>query len=100
MIFELDDKNFTQAIKRGIKVVEFYMPNCPYCVREQKVLEGLDNIWIGKVNSHVSPNLIKEYDILSYPTFIIFNNGVEYTRFSGFRTREELLDKFLKYIPR
>ena len=100
MLIELDSNNFKQAIKRGIKVVEFYLPTCPYCVREQKELEKMQNIWIGCVNSKNSPELIKDYDILTYPTFIIFNNGVEYTRFSGFRNHQELLEKFLKYIPK
>lgn len=99
MIVELDKNNFNEAIKRGLKVVEFYMPTCPYCIRQQEVLNDMENIWIGKVNSQNSPSLIEEYDILSFPTFIIFNNGIEHTRFSGLRTKEQLLDKFLKYIP-
>ncbi len=100
MIVELDNNNFSEAIKRGIKVVEFYMPTCPYCIQQKQVLDEMENLWIGKVNSQNSPDLIEEFDILSFPTFIIFNNGVEHTRFSGFRTKEQLLDKFLKYIPK
>ncbi len=100
MIVELDNNNFNEAIKRGIKIVEFYMPSCPYCVRQHQVLDKMENIWIGKVNSQNSPNLIKEYEIMSFPTFVIFNNGVEFTRFSGFRTWEDLIDKFVKYIPK
>ena len=99
MIIELDNKNFKNAIKNGIKVVEFYMPECPYCIRQNEVLNDLGNIWLGQVSSKNSQDLIKEFDILTFPTFIIFNNGVEFTRFSGFRSKGELLDKLLKYIP-
>ena len=76
MLIELDVKNFKQAIKRGIKIVEFYMPECPYCISQKRILDEFDNIWIGLVNSHNSKDLISEYDIFSFPTFIIFNNGI------------------------
>ena len=74
MIIELDNKNFKNAIKNGIKVVEFYMPECPYCIRQNEVLNDLGNIWLGQVGSKNSQDLIKEFDILTFPTFIIFNN--------------------------
>lgn len=100
MIIELTSNNFKNAIKKGIKVVEFYMPDCPYCVKQNRVLEEFDNIWIGRVSSSCSKDLIAEYDIFTFPTFVIFNNGVELTRFSGFRTKEDLIDKFIKNIPK
>ena len=100
MIIELTSNNFKNAIKKGIKVVEFYMPNCPYCIKQNQVLEELDNIWLGRVSSSESKELINEYDIFTFPTFVIFNNGVEFTRFSGFRTKEDLINKFIKSIPK
>ena len=91
MIIELTSNNFKNAIKKGIKVVEFYMPNCPYCIKQNQVLEELDNIWLGRVSSSESKELINEYDIFTFPTF---------TRFSGFRTKEDLINKFIKSIPK
>ena len=59
MIIKLDNKNFKNAIKNGIKVVEFYMPECPYCIRQNEVLNDLGNIWLGQVSSKNSQDLIK-----------------------------------------
>ena len=76
------------------------MHDCPYCVKQNMILEEFDNIWIGRVSSRECLDLIREFDIFSFPTFVIFNNGIEFTRFSGFREKQDLLDKFLKNIPK
>lgn len=37
-----------------------------------------------------NPDLVKNFDIKSVPTFILFDNGIEKNRIIGGKTREEL----------
>ena len=50
MIYDLNEKNFDEKIKDGIKLVEFYASWCPYCRQEENIINNLNNIWLGKVN--------------------------------------------------
>ena len=49
MLVELNEKNFEDNIKSGLKLVEFYAPWCGFCQKQRPVLSDLsdNNIWIG-----------------------------------------------------
>ena len=63
MIVELNEKNFDQNIKNGLKLVEFYASWCGYCKKERPVMEELsaNNIWIGTVDVDTNPDLAARY---------------------------------------
>ena len=100
MLEVLDEKNFYDHIKDGLKLVMFGSDICQYCVKEQPVLEELaqGDINIGKIDAYKAPVLAQKYGITSFPTFILFKFGDIVTQFSGFRNKSELLDIVLKYI--
>lgn len=90
MIYELNEKNFDESIEHGIKLVEFYASWCPYCRQEDNVLNALTNTWVGKVNSDNNSKLVVRHQIMGYPTFLLFKNGIEKARFSGFHDKNEI----------
>lgn len=98
MIYDLNEKNFDDKIKDGIKLVEFYASWCPYCRQEENIINNLNNIWLGKVNSDNNSKLVSEHQIMGYPTFLLFQNGIEIARFSGFHNKEEIEDIIKSYI--
>ena len=98
MIYDINDKNFDEKIIGGVKLVEFYASWCPYCRQEDNILNALNNIWIGKVNADNNSKLVAEYQIMGYPTFLLFENGVEIARFSGFHAKEEIESIIASYI--
>ena len=98
MIYDLNEKNFDEKIKDGIKLVEFYASWCPYCRQEENIINNLNNIWLGKVNSDNNSKLVSEHQIMGYPTFLLFQNGIEIARFSGFHNKEEIEDIVKSYI--
>lgn len=98
MIYDLNEKNFDEKIKDGIKLVEFYASWCPYCRQEENIINNLNNIWLGKVNSDNNSKLVSEHQIMGYPTFLLFQNGIEIARFSGFHNKEEIEDIIKSYI--
>lgn len=96
----LDENNFYDHIKNGLKLVMFGSDMCKYCVKEHPILEELaqNNINIGKVDAYKTPNLTQKYGVTSFPTFILFKFGDAVTRFTGFKKKSELLDIVLRYI--
>ena len=42
--------------------------------------------------------LVKRLGIRSFPTFLVFQNGREMERFSGFRKKEDLMNILIKYM--
>ncbi len=98
MIYDLNEKNFDENIKNGEKLVEFYASWCPYCRQEENIINNLNNIWVGKVNADNNSKLVSEHQIMGYPTFLLFQNGVEIARFSGFHDKNEIENIVKSYI--
>lgn len=98
MIKELNDKNFSEETKTGLKLVEFYTGWCGYCKKQQPELEKMDKVWIGQIDADNSPQTVYMYNVNAFPTFLIFKNGKEVERFSGFKTKEDLMGRMLNHI--
>jgi thioredoxin 1 len=100
MIIELNETNFENEIKQGLKLVEFYATWCIYCKKQRIELQNFEDapMWIGIVDGDESPNIIKKYKIEGYPTFILFNDGAKIAEFSGFHTKEQLLGRLGQII--
>ena len=98
MITKLDENNFDENVKTGLKVVEFLAPWCGYCKKQNVVLEELDKIWIGQVNGDEAPRLVQRFNIKGFPSFVVFKEGKDVVHFSGLRSKFELMNILLKYM--
>ena len=98
MLVELDNNNFKEATKNGVKLVEFRTDWCGYCKKQQPELEEMDKIWIGQVDADKEVTLSAKFNINSFPTFLILKNGQEVERISGMRKKEFLTDRIMKHI--
>ena len=98
MLKELNNKNFAEETKKGVKLIEFRTEWCGYCKKQQPELEAMDKIWIGQVDADKEPEISAIYNINSFPTFLIMKNGQEVERFSGFRKKEDLMYKIMNYL--
>ena len=67
---------------------------CQPCKRTKPIVEELnrDQTTAGFqiIDVDVNPELVKNFNIQSVPTFILFNEGVEKKRVIGGQTREQL----------
>jgi thioredoxin 1 len=94
-IIVLSKKNFSPAIRRGITLVDFWAPWCGPCKMVTPVLNDIagseEDITVGKVNVDQQPYLARKYKVRNIPTLVIFQNGSEYKRFVGVKTRKFLL---------
>ena len=102
MIIELDESNFDEEIKQGLRLVEFYATWCIYCKKQRIELGNFENseMWIGIVDGDESPAIIKKYGIESYPSFILFKDGKRIAQFFGFHKKEQLLSKLMEIIKK
>lgn len=100
MIIELNEKDFDKEVETGLKIIEFYATWCAYCMKQRIELQELEDseIRIGIVDGDESPNIVARYKIDGYPTFVLFKNGEEVARFSGFHKKNELLNRLMKYV--
>lgn len=98
MLKELNGSNFEEEIKSGLKLVEFYTTWCGYCKKQVPELEAMEKIWIGQVDADKAPSVVSKNGVSAFPTFIIYKDGKELERFSGYRQKEEIMDKIMKYV--
>ncbi|MEG2351350.1 MAG: thioredoxin [Bacilli bacterium] len=93
MIKHYNDDKFKEIKKETYVLVDFFATWCGPCKMLGSVLEKLDGknvIPIVKVDVDASQNTAAEYKIFSVPTLILFKNGNEKDRVSGYRNLEEL----------
>jgi thioredoxin 1 len=97
----LNEHNFDHQIKRGIILVDFWAPWCMHCKMMAPVLNSLSeevagNASVGKLNVDQHQTISLRYGVKSIPTILLFKNGEEVKRFTGFRTKDFLLKEIAK----
>lgn len=100
MFVELDENNFENETKTGLKLVDFYTTWCKYCQNQDIVLKDLsDNgFWIGKLDCDKHPKIAQEYSISGFPSFILFKNGKVEAQFAGYHTKSQLLNRLTAHM--
>ena len=98
MLKELNNDNFKNELENGLRLVEFHTSWCGYCKKQQPELEKMDKVWIGQVDADKFPKIAAQNNVNAFPTFLIFKDGKEADRFSGYRKKEEIMEKIMKYL--
>lgn len=79
-------------------IVDFYADWCGPCKMFAPVFEEASqesDINFIKLNVDEYSDIAREYGVMTIPTIILFKNGNEIKRFTGFMSKDELI-KFLK----
>jgi thioredoxin len=91
--------DFEEKVLKANKpvVVDFYAEWCGPCQMAMPVIEALaeeykDKVVIGKINVDEEQELAQKYDVKSIPTIIVFKEGKEVDRKTGFPGEEGLKD--------
>ena len=93
MIKQVNEKDFEKEVNGKKVLVDFFATWCGPCKMLGLVMEKFDKkdiISIIKVDVDEAQELSSKYKIFSVPTLIIFEDGKELKRISGFMSEEEL----------
>ena len=97
------DQSVQKDIDSGSKVVLLFSADwCSTCKEQEPIYEEVKTAFqdihfyevASKMNRVQQKLLFKQFKIHGIPTFVLFKNGEEVTRFSGLQTKEALKEKF------
>ena len=78
----LTKENFTKEVRQasGPVLVDFWAPWCGYCRRLSPALDALvqefeGKLDLGKVDVDEQPELSDEFEIMTLPSLVLFQNG-------------------------
>lgn len=95
-VTELNDGTFTETIKEGITLVDFWAPWCAPCMMQGPIVENVaekagDKVKVAKVNVDDAQQAANELGIRAIPTVILFKDGKSVQQFVGVTQEQELL---------
>lgn len=97
MIKHIQSENFNEEVLDNSKVVvvDFFATWCMPCKMLTPVLENVSNsradFEIVKVDIDEAQDLAVKYGIQAVPTILVFKDGEEVNRFSGYMDEESLV---------
>ncbi|MEI8007285.1 MAG: thioredoxin [Bacteroidota bacterium] len=95
-VLTLTDQNFSNKVRSGIVLVDFWAEWCMPCKMMIPVLNELSeevdgSVSIAKLNVDEQKKTAAGFKVRSIPTMILFRNGKEIHRFVGVKTKDYLL---------
>jgi len=99
-LIEVTTENFDKEVLQstGKVLVDFWAPWCRPCRMQTPILEsivesGEIQTKIVKLNTDENGQIAQKYGIMSIPTLILFENGIEIARFEGVQPENVLKSK-------
>ena len=102
-IVEVTDQNFSDEVKSGTVLVDFWSPWCGPCKMIAPVLEELDSeigeqLKIAKLNVDNNPETAGRFGVMSIPTLMVFKDGEMVSKMVGFQPKEQLREWLDSYL--
>ena len=98
MAKKLTNQNFQQEVLNSSQpvLVDFYATWCGHCKMLSPVIEELSQeasgYSVGKVDVDEEPALAAQFNIMSVPTLMVFENGKVSAVSAGYRPKEQILE--------
>ena len=96
MVKDITDQTFKELSSNGKVVVDCFAEWCGPCKMLSPIIdelaEELTDVNFYKLNVDESVEVVRNYNIMSIPTILIFNDGELVNQSVGFKSKEELKD--------
>ena len=95
---KITSQDFEKEVLQNEKevLIDFYADWCGPCKMLLPILDEIDFTDVLKVNVDELPEIAKRFGVMSIPTLIFFNNGLEQNREIVYRSLEEIKEEFKK----
>lgn len=100
----INAKEFDEVIKsKKVVLVDFFATWCGPCrmlspVLEEVLEESKGEFDIVKVDVDESYDLAKKFGVMSVPTMIIFQEGIETDKMIGYSQKDDILEEIKSYL--
>ena len=98
MVKQINTDEFKEVIKEGKTVVDLFATWCGPCKMLSPILdeisEEITTTKFYKIDVDDNQDVAREYNVMSIPTILIFENGNLINKVVGLRSREELIEQF------
>lgn len=100
----VNEKEFNDIIKsKKVVLVDFFATWCGPCRMLSPILEEVSEEANGeyeivKIDVDESYDLAKKFGIMSVPTMIIFQDGVEAEKIIGLRSKDDIVETIKTYL--
>jgi thioredoxin 1 len=103
MVTELTNGKFTEFIKEGTALIDFYADWCMPCVMMGPIVEDVaekfgDKLKVGKVNVEDGHAIAQKFNVSSIPNFVLFKDGKVVANFVGAMSEEDFGEKLKKFL--
>ena len=100
---ELTNGMFSDFIKKGLVLIDFYADWCMPCVMMSPIVEEVGEklrkkLKVGKVNVEDGHEIAQKFNVSSIPNFVLFKDGKVVEQFVGSMSEEELEERIKKYL--
>lgn len=92
-----DEAEFVNTVIHADKpvLVDVWAPWCGHCIRVSPEVEAVAEAYAGKavvakMDADEQQGLVSQYQIAVLPTLLIFKNGKEVQRMTGYRSRGDI----------
>ena len=94
MVELVKDTNYKELIKEGKVVIDCFANWCGPCKMLSPIIDSLSeeltDVKFYKIDVDEAENITTDYEIMSIPTILIFEDGKQKEKVVGFRSKEEL----------
>lgn len=94
MVKEIKDTEYEKVIEKGKVVIDCYAPWCGPCKMISPIIdklsEEIDNVSFYKINVDDAEKITSDFNIMSIPTILIFEDGKLKEKVVGFKSKSEL----------
>ena len=97
-VLKITNENFEKEVINSDKttIIDFYADWCGPCKMMapiiDKIAEENNDVKVGKLNVDEGQDIAMKYNVMSIPTIIVFENGMEFKRFVGVTSKDNIIN--------